>query len=72
MNTETVYTVIQHIDNQLSKVKLNNSNKVAIDHLLELRNDILIKYRPDSSYDWTLKNKRLLDFFKKEVKWINP
>jgi hypothetical protein len=70
MDTETVHTVIHHLDNQLSKVELKESNKIAIDHLMELRNNLLLTYRPDPSFDWTFKNKRLLKFFNKEVKWI--
>jgi hypothetical protein len=71
MNTETVYTIIQHIDKQLCKVELKKTNKCAIDHLFELRNDILLKYRPDPSLNWTFKNKELVIFFNKEVKWVN-
>ena len=72
MNTEVIHTFIHHIDNQLSKVELNKTNKCAVDHLLELRNNIILQYRPDPAYDWTFKSKRLLEYFGKEVKWVNP
>lgn len=72
MDTETIYTIIQHIDHQISKVQLNKSNKCAVDHLFELRNDLLLKYRPDPSINWTFKNPRLVEFFGKEVQWVKP
>lgn len=70
MNTEIIHTVIQHIDNQLCKVELKDTNKCAIDHLFELRNNILLKYKPNPNLNWTFKNKKLLKFFSKEVKWV--
>lgn len=72
MNTDTLYTVIDHIDRQLSKVKLVEDNKIAVDHLFELRNNFLLTYKPDPSINWTFKNKRLLKFFGKEVNWVIP
>lgn len=72
MNTETLHTVICHIDKQLSKVKLIDNNKTAVDHLFELRNNLILTYKPDPSINWTFKNKRLLKFFGKEVNWVIP
>ena len=72
MNSSILYTIIQHIDKQISKVELNELNKNAIHHLFELRNNLLLTYRPDTSYDWTFRNKRLLKYFNKEVLWITP
>jgi hypothetical protein len=72
MDTETVYTIIHHIDNQLSKVKLDKANQSAVNHLFELRNNIILTYRPDPQYDWSFKNKRLLEYFSRETKWIIP
>lgn len=72
MNTDTLYTIIDHIDRQLLKVKLVEHNKVAVDHLFELRNNLLLTYKPDPSINWTFKNKRLLKFFDKEVNWVIP
>jgi hypothetical protein len=71
MDTETLYTIVHHIDAQLSKVELKDANKSAIRHLFDLRNNLLLTYRPDPSYDWSFKNKRLLKFFDQEVKWVN-
>lgn len=72
MDTKTLYTIITHIDEQLSKIKLSDSNKSAADHLFDLRNKLILQYRPDPTYDWTFKNKRLLKFFGKEVNWVIP
>lgn len=72
MNTEVLYTFVKHIDKQLTKVKLTDSNKSAVDHLFELRNSLILTYKPDPSYDWSFKNKRLLKFFNKEVSWVIP
>lgn len=55
MNTETIYTFVKIIDKQISKIKLIDSNKVAVDHLFELRNNLLLTYKPDPSYNWTFK-----------------
>lgn len=71
MNTETLYTVIKHIDDQLLKVKLIDINKSAVDHLFELRNNLILKYRPNPSYDWSFRNKKLLKFFEREIRWVN-
>ena len=70
MDTDSIYTIIRYIDRQISKVQLLEANKPAVDHLMELRNSLLLTYRPDSCIDWTFKNKRLLKFFNKEVKWV--
>lgn len=72
MDTKTLHTIIAHIDEQLSKISLSDSNKSAADHLFNLRNDLILQYRPDPAHDWTFKNKRLLKFFGKEVNWVIP
>jgi hypothetical protein len=72
MNTESVYTTIQHIDKQLSKLKLIESNKPVFESLMELRNKMLLEYKPDPKLNWTFKNKKLLAFFNFEVKWVGP
>lgn len=73
MNTESIFTVIQHIDNQISDVELNESNRSAVQHLLELRNKFMVVYKPDPKIDWTIKNKKALKaikFFDWKIKWI--
>lgn len=71
MDTESIRSTIHHIDRQLSKIKLVKSNKPAADHLFELRNNLLLTYKPSPEVDWTFKNKHLLSFFDKEVQWVN-
>ncbi len=70
MDTESIRSTIDHIDRQLSEIKLVKSNKPAADHLFELRNNLLLTYKPNPEVDWTFKNKRLLSFFDKELRWV--
>lgn len=72
MGTESVYTIVDHIDRQLNKLKLVKTNKPAFVHLMDLRNNMLLVYRPNPQLDWTFKNKKLLSFFSFEVKWVEP
>ncbi len=71
MSTESVYLIVQLIDKQLSKIELKQTNLPAVQSLIQLRNCILQKFKPDSSINWTIKNKKLLKFFGFEVNWIH-
>jgi hypothetical protein len=73
MTSEAVFTVVQMLDKQLAKVELNESSRSAARHLLELRNQLMIVYKPDPTIDWTIQNKKalkVLNFFDWEMKWI--
>lgn len=69
MDTQTIHSIIQLIDKQLSEVELNNNNQPIISSLVNLRNEIISTFKPDSSLDWRIKNKKMLKFFKLRVKW---
>ena len=58
MNTETVHTVIEELDNAIGQLNCESSNEIALSRLLELRNNLLLKYKPDPNVDWSIKNKK--------------
>ncbi len=58
MDTENLYSVIQEIDYTVGKLSYEKKDHEALLRLLELRNNLLEKYRPDPSIDWTIKNKK--------------
>ena len=67
MNTETVHTVIEELDNAIGQLTCESSHEVALSRLLELRNNLLLKYKPDPNVDWSIKNKKaqhVLKYFK--------
>ena len=71
MTTEEVYAVVQEIDKQLelinSKVFQNKFEPVV-----ELRNRLILKYKPDPNLNWEIKNKRIIKALKKanwELVW---
>ena len=72
MTTDNLYTIVNLLDTQLSKVSMDASNKGVVDHLLELRNNILLEVRPDTNFKWTIKNKialKVVDFFDYQISW---
>jgi hypothetical protein len=58
MDTENLYSIIQELDSAVGKLSYEEKDQEALRRLLELRNNLLLKYRPDPSLDWTIKNKR--------------
>ena len=70
MNTKDISIVIDLIDKQLCSIELKPHNKIVVNNLLELRNNILLKLKPDPNVDWTIKNNQLLKFFNKEIQWV--
>lgn len=68
MNTETVHTVIEELDHAIGQLNYESSNEVALTKLLELRNKLLLKYKPDPNVDWSIKNKKAQDVLK-HFKW---
>ena len=72
MNTETVYSIVQELDYQISQVEKHKLNKTAVEHLLDLRNRLITKYMPDPNVNWTIRNKKALgviNFFNFELQW---
>ena len=72
MNTETVHTVIEELDNAIGQLTCESSDEVALSRLLELRNNLLLKYKPDPNVDWSIKNKKaqyVLKYFKWDKIW---
>ncbi len=58
MDTESLYSVIQELDSAIGKLSFDKKDQEALHRLLELRNNLLLKYRPDPNVDWTIKNKK--------------
>jgi hypothetical protein len=58
MDTENLYSIIQELDSAIGKLSFDKKDQEALCKLLELRNNLLIKYKPDPNIDWTIKNKR--------------
>lgn len=75
MTTEQVWDLITEIDNQLVLLYKKKQPLECFKPLLNLRNTLLIKYRPAADLNWQIQDKRLLNFFKKEnwhVQWVSP
>jgi urate oxidase len=72
MNTENLYTAIQEIDYEISLTTNHPSNRPVVERLLGMRNRLILKYKPCSSVDWTIQNKKALKRIKEfdwEVQW---
>ena len=72
MNTETLYTIIQEIDYEISLTAKHPSNRPVVECLIGMRNRLILKYKPDPSVDWTIQNKKSLKRIKEfdwEVQW---
>jgi hypothetical protein len=72
MDTENLYSVIQELDSAIGKLSYEQKDQEALRRLLELRNNLLLKYRPDPNVDWTIKNKqaqKVLKYFKWDKIW---
>lgn len=59
MDSNTLYHIIQDIDEHISNIK--PSEQDLLKHFLELRNNLLKKYSPDSNLNWEIQNKKVLD-----------
>lgn len=68
MNTEAVHTVIEELDHAIGQLTCESSNEVALTRLLELRNNLLLKYKPDPNVDWSIKNKKA-QYVLKHFQW---
>ena len=75
MDTEAVYQVVREIDQELSLLtKEDFCNKKFIP-LLEMRNRIIMKYKPLADINWEIKNKNVIKMLKKanwHVQWKYP
>ena len=75
MTTEQVWCTISEIDNQLVHLVTKKASMDTLRSILDLRNKIILKYKPCSELDWTIKSKKVLAFLKKEnwcVQWVSP
>lgn len=69
MDTQTLRSIIDELDEQLGKINPNSSDKKAVERLLTLRNNIILKHKPDPSIDWTIKNKKALEVIS-SFQWV--
>ena len=72
MTTEEVFSFVQEIDDQLSSLSKEDFNKNKFIPLVELRNKIILKYKPCSQVNWEIKNKKVITMLKKanwHVQW---
>lgn len=58
MDSDTLYSVIQELDSKIGQLKCCSGNEKTLSSLLELRNNLLIKYKPNCSFDWSIINKQ--------------
>lgn len=75
LTNNLLYSIVQDLDEQISKIQLHNSSEAAIKHLLELRNNIIQKYEIDFPGKWTIQNpkaQKVLKFFGWELAWKFP
>jgi hypothetical protein len=75
MTTEQVFCTITEIDNQLVHLVTKKASIDMLRSIVDLRNKIILKYQPCSDLDWTIRNKKVLAFLKKEnwgVQWVLP
>lgn len=73
MTTEQVWTFIEEIDHQIVSCVKNKFDIEQVRPLIELRNNVLLKYQPSSDINWRITNKQVLAFLKKQnwhVQWI--
>ncbi len=54
-------SIIQELDESIGRIKLDPEGQTTLSKLLELRNSMLLKYRPDPNLDWTITNKQTLN-----------
>lgn len=55
-----MYSLIQELDQQIGQLKLENKSAFVLANLLEIRNNLLLKYKPNPNKDWTITNKQAL------------
>lgn len=75
MTTEQVWSTIREIDEQLVLLVNSVPTIEEVRPLLNLRNKIILKYRPSSELNWKIQNKKVMTFLKKEnwhVQWVSP
>jgi uncharacterized protein with HEPN domain len=68
MTTEEVYAVVVEIDEQLASLTKEDFGNKKFVPLVELRNKLILKYRPCPELNWEIKNKKVLSMLKK-VNW---
>lgn len=60
MDSNSLYQVVQDLDEYLGSVKPSELKEDLLKHFLELRNNLLKKYSPDPSLNWEIQNKNIL------------
>ena len=72
MTTEEVFSFVKEIDEQLALLTKENFDAHKFIPLVELRNKIILKYRPCPELNWEIKNKKVITMLKKanwHVQW---
>jgi len=75
MTTEQVWSTIEEIDQQLVVLISSAATIDQVKPLLNLRNKIILKYRPSPELNWKIQNKKVISFLKKQnwhVQWVSP
>ena len=60
MDSNSLYQVVQDLDEYLGSVKPSELKEDLLKHFLELRNNLLKKYSPNPSLNWEIQNKNTL------------
>jgi hypothetical protein len=64
---------VDQLDAEIINMINRNKSITEVRNLLNLRNKIILKYKPDPTADWTIQSKKVLSFLKKEnwhVHWV--
>lgn len=65
---------IDQLDDEIINLIDRNKSITEVRSLLNLRNKIILKHKPDPTADWTIQSKKVLSFLQKEnwhVRWVS-
>lgn len=68
VDSHSLYEIIQILDNHISNVEPSSKNKIILESLLNLRNNLIKTHQPDNSLNWQIQNTTALDILDK-LQW---